>query len=105
MRRVAVTGAAGFIGFHLSKRLVDEGYQVLGIDNFNDYYSVRLKEARAAELDKSPRFCSARLDIADASSVTKAFSEFKPDTVVNLAAQPGVRYSLENPRAYADSNI
>lgn len=105
MNHVVVTGAAGFIGFHLSKRLLEEGLQVVGIDNFNDYYSVRLKEARAAELERSAAFCMARLDLADGAAVAKAFSDFKPDTVVNLAAQPGVRYSLENPRAYADSNI
>jgi UDP-glucuronate 4-epimerase len=105
MNRVVVTGAAGFIGFHLSKRLLSEGLQVLGVDNFNDYYSIPLKEARAAELEKSAGFCMARLDLADAAAVNKAFAGFKPDTVVNLAAQPGVRYSLENPRAYADSNI
>ncbi len=105
MNRVVVTGAAGFIGFHLSNRLLLEGLQVLGIDNFNDYYSIRLKEARGAELEKSAGFCMARLDLADALAVNKAFTDFKPEAVVNLAAQPGVRYSLENPRAYADSNI
>lgn len=105
MKRIGVTGAAGFIGFHLSKRLVNEGLQVLGLDNFNDYYSIRLKEARAAELEDFPGFCMAPLDLADSAALNKAFADFKPDTVVNLAAQPGVRYSLENPRAYADSNI
>ena len=78
---------------------------MLGIDNFNDYYSVRLKESRAGELQKFADFSMARIDLSDKDSVDRTFHQFNPDVVVNLAAQPGVRYSLENPRAYADSNI
>ena len=105
MKGVVVTGAAGFIGFHLAKRLLQEGCPVVGIDNFNDYYSVKLKEARAAELAKLSGFQLERVDLVDAQSLKRIFQEFRPDTVANIAAQPGVRYSLENPAAYADSNI
>jgi UDP-glucuronate 4-epimerase len=105
IERVLVTGSAGFIGFHFTKRLLDEGYHVRGLDNFNAYYSVRLKEARAAELAKYPGFCLDRLDLADRQGMAEVFEEFKPEVVVNLAAQAGVRYSLDNPAAYVDSNL
>jgi UDP-glucuronate 4-epimerase len=105
LKRVIVTGAAGFIGFSLTNRLLKEGYEVCGLDNFNNYYSVALKEARATELSKHKGFVVDLLDLSDADQLNGLFKRFKPDTVVNLAAQPGVRYSLQNPRAYADSNI
>jgi UDP-glucuronate 4-epimerase len=105
VKRIVVTGAAGFIGFHLTNRLLKEDLEVRGLDNFNDYYSVDLKEARAAELAKHSGFKVDRIDLTDAPKLNKLVEEFNPDTIVNLAAQPGVRYSLQNPRAYADSNI
>lgn len=104
-QRVLVTGAAGFIGAALSSRLLDEGFTVLGIDNFNDYYTPVLKEARHASLVSRPGFSSARIDIADKSALQAEFEAFKPDFVVNLAAQAGVRYSLINPDSYIRSNI
>lgn len=103
--RILITGAAGFIGFHLSRRLLEEGYQVFGIDNLNDYYDVRLKEARLEILNKSDRFTFQKGSIANETFVQQIFAQFKPDVVVNLAAQAGVRYSIENPGAYMESNI
>ena len=105
MKKIVVTGAAGFIGFHLTDRLLSEGYEVAALDNFNDYYSVALKEARADELAKHKGFIVDFLDLTDQEHLKKLFKEFRPDTVVNLAAQPGVRYSLKNPSAYAESNL
>lgn len=104
-KKVLVTGAAGFIGFHLAKRLLSLGASVCGIDNLNDYYDVSLKEARLAILEKEPAFTFARGDLADEAAVTKLFEDFRPDIVVNLAAQAGVRYSIDNPRSYIRSNI
>ena len=103
--KVLVTGAAGFIGFHLAKRLLSLGASVCGIDNLNDYYDVSLKEARLAILEKEPAFTFVRGDLADEAAVTKLFEDFRPDIVVNLAAQAGVRYSIDNPRSYIRSNI
>lgn len=100
-----ITGAAGFIGFHLAKRLLSLGASVCGIDNLNDYYDVSLKEARLAILEKEPAFTFARGDLANEAAVTKLFEDFRPDIVVNLAAQAGVRYSIDNPRSYIQSNI
>jgi len=105
MARVLVTGAAGFIGFHLSRRLLARGDEVVGLDNLNDYYDVRLKEARLAQLESSPRFRFIKLEIADRSAVRNLFSAHSIRRVVHLAAQAGVRYSLVNPHAYADSNL
>lgn len=104
-KKVLVTGAAGFIGFHLAKRLLSLGASVCGIDNLNDYYDVSLKEARLAILEKEPSFTFVRGDLADEAAVTKLFEDFRPDIVVNLAAQAGVRYSIDNPRSYIRSNI
>lgn len=100
-----ITGAAGFIGFFLSKRLLAQGCRVVGIDNMNNYYDVNLKYARLAELRVHREFTFIKGDISDKATVMKAFEEYKPDVVVNLAAQAGVRYSLENPHAYIQSNI
>ena len=103
--RVLVTGAAGFIGSHLSQRLLARGDQVLGYDNMNAYYDPRLKEARLAKLTPQAGFTFVRASLEDRAALEAAFDEFKPQRVVNLAAQAGVRYSLENPQAYIDSNI
>lgn len=104
-KRVLITGAAGFIGFHLAKRLASMGAAVLGFDNMNDYYDVSLKESRLEILKNYPTFSFVKGDLADEKAVTAVFDAFKPDIVVNLAAQAGVRYSIDNPRAYIDSNI
>jgi len=103
--KVLVTGAAGFIGFHLSKRLLQAGNVVVGLDNMNDYYDVRLKEARLAQLRDLNNFTHVHLTLADREGMSKLFREGKFDLVVNLAAQAGVRYSLINPFSYVDSNI
>lgn len=102
--RVLVTGAAGFIGHHLSRVLVSQGHEVLGVDNINDYYDPNLKRARVARLADSSLFELQELDIAS-PDLNQVFASFKPERVVNLAAQAGVRYSLENPQAYIDANI
>ena len=99
-----VTGAAGFIGFHLSKALLERGDKVIGFDNVNDYYDVSLKESRLEILNKYPEFTFIKGDLAEENAVNALF-EYKPDTVINLGAQAGVRYSIENPRAYIDSNV
>ncbi len=103
--RVLVTGAAGFIGAALSERLLARGDHVLGFDNLNAYYDPRLKQARLARLLPLANFGFVRGSLEDRSALDAAFADFKPDRVVNLAAQAGVRYSLENPQAYVDSNI
>ena len=105
MSRILVTGAAGFIGFHLSKSLLDDGIEVLGVDNVNDYYDPNLKLARLEQLKPYQNFTFNKVDIADRESITQSFINFKPNKVVNLAAQAGVRYSIENPYAYLDSNL
>ncbi len=102
---VVVTGAAGFIGFHLCQRLLKDGVRVTGIDNLNPYYDVRLKEARLEKILPDPNFTLAKLDLTDRSGLEKLFHNHRFDVVVNLAAQAGVRYSLENPHAYVDSNL
>ena len=103
---VLVTGAAGFIGFHVAKALLDRGERVIGVDNLNDYYDRRLKEARLARLERADAFAFRKLDIADREAVFALIeAETGIDRVVHLAAQAGVRYSLENPFAYAKSNV
>jgi UDP-glucuronate 4-epimerase len=103
--KILVTGAAGFIGFHLTKSLLDDGFDVIGLDNLNDYYSVDLKNARLKEIDKYKNFTFKEIDISNREKLKECFSSFKINKVVNLAAQPGVRYSIENPYAYMDSNL
>jgi len=103
--KILVTGAAGFIGFHTSKKLLDRGDTVVGLDNFNDYYDVALKEGRAELLADYDNFKLARIDLADRNAMEALFAEEKFDKVINLAAQAGVRYSIENPHSYIDSNI
>jgi UDP-glucuronate 4-epimerase len=104
-KNVLVTGAAGFIGSQLSKRLLDNGINVVGLDNLNPYYSVKLKEDRLAQLEGHPRFTFARLDLADRAGMERLFAANRFDVVINLAAQAGVRYSLKNPQAYIEANI
>ena len=99
-RTCLVTGAAGFIGYYLSHKLLDHGFRVIGLDNLNDYYDVSLKETRLERLKLEPRFVFVKGDISSKSEVIDTFNTFMPSTVVNLAAQAGVRYSLENPDAY-----
>ncbi|HYC60607.1 MAG TPA: NAD-dependent epimerase [Thermoanaerobaculia bacterium] len=103
--KILVTGAAGFIGYHTSMRLLERGDEVIGVDNVNDYYDVSLKHARLERLRAYPNFSFERLDIADRDAVAALFVRVKPEVVIHLAAQAGVRYSLENPHAYTDSNI
>ncbi len=103
--KIMVTGTAGFIGNHLALRLLERGDEVIGIDNLNDYYDVQLKLDRLARIKDHSGFTDVRLDIADRSGMEAVFKKYRPQKVVNLAAQAGVRYSLQNPHAYIDSNI
>ena len=100
-----ITGCAGFIGYHLSKRLINDGYNVLGIDNMNNYYDVKLKQNRLKLLQNHKLFKFHQIDLNDSNRLKKVFNTFKPERVVNLAAQAGVRYSVEYPQKYVDSNI
>jgi UDP-glucuronate 4-epimerase len=105
MERILVTGTAGFIGFHLAKLLLKEGYIVHGFDGMTDYYDVRLKERRHQALRQNPNFTATEERLENHELIMDLAHEFKPDVIVHLAAQAGVRYSLENPRSYIDSNI
>ena len=103
--RILVTGTAGFVGAALAQRLLARGDEVWGLDNHNDYYDPALKEARLARFADHPGYIHQRADLADAAAVNEAFARFRPERVVNLAAQAGVRYSLQNPQAYIQSNL
>jgi len=103
--KILVTGAAGFIGSHLSIRLLERGDEVVGLDNLNDYYEVSLKEARLARFEDHENFRLVKMDLSDREDMAALFAEEQFDKVINLAAQAGVRYSIENPHAYVDSNI
>ena len=105
MSRYLVTGAAGFIGSHLSGKLLDRGDEVIGLDNLNDYYDPTLKQARLDRLAPREGFRHVKMNLEDREDLYALFDEVNPDVVVNLAAQAGVRYSLTNPHAYIDSNI
>jgi UDP-glucuronate 4-epimerase len=105
MAKILVTGAAGFIGFHLSNRLLARGDTVVGLDNLNDYYDVRLKEARLARLEAQPGFRFVRMELSDRQGIETLFAEGGFDKVVHLAAQAGVRYSITHPHAYVESNL
>ncbi len=102
---ILVTGSAGFIGSHVAQRLLERGESVVGLDNLNDYYDVTLKQARLARLVANPRFVQARVDLADRAAVEDVFARHRPQRVVNLAAQAGVRYAAENPHVYVASNV
>lgn len=103
--KVLITGAAGFIGNELALRLLERGDEVIGIDNLNDYYDPALKKARLARTADKPGFTDIRIDLEDRDGIAELFARHKPDAVVNLAAQAGVRYSLQNPHAYIDTNV
>ena len=103
--KILVTGAAGFIGYHTARRLLERGDEVVGLDNVNDYYDVNLKKARLEHLQDQPGFSFHKVDIADASAFTEVYQSTAPQRVIHLAAQAGVRYSLDNPHAYVDANI
>lgn len=104
-KKVLITGAAGFIGSFLSKKLLNQGHDVIGLDNLNEYYDVNLKISRLEELKKYSNFIFLKVDISDKDKLINVFNEYQPDVAINLAAQAGVRYSIENPDVYIESNI
>ena len=103
--KILVTGVAGFIGMHVVLRLLGDGHEVAGIDNLNSYYDINLKKARLNNIGSAKKFIFHKMDLADRDAVDILFAEFKPETVINLAAQAGVRYSIKNPHSYINSNI
>ena len=103
--KILITGSAGFIGYHLCRSLLNDEVEILGLDNLNDYYDVNLKISRLDKLKRFKNFSFKKIDISNRVSLTNAFKKFNPDIVINLAAQAGVRYSIENPYAYLDSNL
>ena len=103
--RYLVTGAAGFIGYYTAKSLLDAGHEVIGLDNLSDYYDVSLKQARLAKISDRPGFDFHKLDLNDRTAIENLFAQRKPERVIHLAAQAGVRYSLENPHSYIESNV
>ena len=105
MIKILITGSAGFIGYHLSKKLLDKNINVIGVDNFNDYYEVNLRHDRNNQLNNYRSFTTIKCDLSNQKDLMTIFNNYKPDIVVNLAAQAGVRYSIENPQAYIDSNL
>lgn len=105
MKKILITGAAGFIGYHLAKKLLEDGREVVGLDNLNDYYDPQLKRSRLSRLQRFPGFVHSPLDMADRQGMPELFREHGFDVVVNLAAQAGVRYSLINPHSYVDTNL
>lgn len=105
MKKILITGAAGFIGYHLAKKLLENGREVVGLDNLNDYYDPQLKRCRLSQLQEFSRFVYSPLDMADRQGIPELFQKHSFDAVVNLAAQAGVRYSLINPHSYVDTNL
>ncbi|MBS0576693.1 MAG: NAD-dependent epimerase [Proteobacteria bacterium] len=103
--KILVTGTAGFIGSHVAQKLLDRGDEVIGIDNLNDYYDVELKKARLARFADHPRYTHVHADLADRAAIEQAFAQHKPQRVINLAAQAGVRYAAQNPHVYVQSNV
>ncbi len=104
-KKILLTGTAGFIGYHVAKQLLGQGYQVIGLDNINDYYDINLKQARINNLSGQPNFVFEKIDIADKDKLNTFVELYKPSIVIHLAAQAGVRYSIENPTAYIESNL
>jgi len=105
MRKILITGSAGFIGFHLAQLMLRNGWQVLGVDCLSDYYDVNLKKRRHAMLSQNEGFSSLEVDIREFAALEEPVTAFAPDVIVHLAAQAGVRYSIENPRAYMETNV
>ena len=103
--KICITGCAGFIGMHLCEKLISLGYEVIGLDNLNDYYDVNLKLRRLSRLKNKPSFNFVKIDITNLKALKNVFKKYKPEKVVNLAAQAGVRYSLKNPKSYIESNL
>ena len=103
--KILITGVAGFIGMHIASRLLNDGHEVVGLDNLNDYYDVSLKKGRLSHIGSDNQFTFHKLDLTDANGISNLFENFLPEVVINLAAQAGVRYSLQNPQSYIESNI